>query len=74
MVSHLTVLQTLRAVFIVAGLCGPVIFAMYVTGAEMMMEVMVGNLNFVKNFKCMFLGFGKECPYSIGYGHKTKKY
>jgi hypothetical protein len=31
-------------VYIVAGLSGPVIFVMYVTGVEMMMEVMVGHL------------------------------
>lgn len=36
--------------FIVAGLCGPVIFVMYVTGVEMMMEVMVGNLFFSAQF------------------------
>lgn len=37
-------------VFIIAGLCGPVIFVMYDIGAEMMMEVMVGIYFFRSKF------------------------
>jgi hypothetical protein len=40
-------------VYIVAGLSGPVIFVMYVTGVEMMMEVMVGHLVSAQSFQFM---------------------
>lgn len=42
-------------VFIMAGLCGLVIFVMYVTGAEMMMEVMVGNFFLFEVFSTCLL-------------------